>query len=115
MTSGPTRRIPSPPDPFDRRKPLPSALPKSLADDPEAAARVRAILESPSYRVASEDFDFLASERVRGLRLQMDYLKPEFLLQANNVVRTVVVFGSSRICEPGEARRRVEALRSAGP
>ena len=59
--------------------------------------------------------DFLASDPVRGLRLQMDYLKPEILLRANNVVRTIVVFGSSRICEPKEARRRVEALRAAGP
>ncbi len=59
--------------------------------------------------------DFLASDPVRGLRLQMDYLKPEILLRANNVVRTIVVFGSSRICEPKEALRRVEALRAAGP
>ena len=115
MTSGPTRTVPHPADPFDRRQPLPSPLPKSLADDPEAAARVLAILDSPSYRVASEDFDFLASDPVRGLRLQMDYLKPELGLRANNVVRTIVVFGSSRICEPKEARRRVEDVRAAGP
>ncbi|HXZ16835.1 MAG TPA: TIGR00730 family Rossman fold protein [Roseiarcus sp.] len=115
MPSGRRRTIPPPADPFDRLKPLPSPLPKSLADDPEAAARVRAILDSPSYRVASEDLDFLSSDLVRGLRLQMDYLKPEFLLRANNVARTVVVVGSSRICEPGEARRRIEALRAAGP
>jgi hypothetical protein len=90
-------------------------LPASLDDDPAATARVRAILESPSYRVANEDMDFLASDPVRGLRLQMDYLKPEIGLRANNVVRTIVVFGSSRICEPKEALRRVEALRAAGP
>lgn len=76
---------------------------------------MRAILESPSYRLANEDMDFLASNHVRGLRLQMDYLKPELLLQANNVVRTVVVFGSSRIPEPGESRRRLDALRAAPP
>jgi len=115
MTSDPRRKVPHPADPFDREKPLPSPLPKPAADDPEAAARVRAILDSPSYRVASEDIDFLASDPVRGLRLQMDYLKPEVLLRANNVTRTVVVFGSSRICEPGEARRRLDALRAAGP
>ncbi len=115
MTSGPRRTVPHPADPFDRRKPLPSPLPKPPSEDPEAAARVRAILNSPSYRVASEDFDFLASDPVRGLRLQMDYLKPEFGLRANNVAHTIVVFGSSRICEPREARRRLDALRAAGP
>ncbi len=115
MPSGPAQTIPPPPDPYERRTPLPSPLPKSLADDPEAAARVRAILESPTYRIASEDLDFLASDPVRGLRLQMDYLKPEIHLRAHKVERTVVVFGSSRLCEPGEARRRREAQRAARP
>jgi uncharacterized protein (TIGR00730 family) len=115
MTSGPRKRIPRPAHPFDRKKPLPSPLPKALNDDAQAAARVRAILDSPSYRVASEDADFLASDSVRGLRLQMDYLKPELMLRANNVERTVVVFGSSRIPEPGEARRRLDAVRAAEP
>jgi uncharacterized protein (TIGR00730 family) len=115
MRSGPRRTVPHPAEPFDRRKPLPSPLPKPTSDDPEAAARVLAILESPSYRVASEDIDFLASDPVRGLRLQMDYLKPEFGLRAAKVERTIVVFGSSRICEPREALRRVEALRANGP
>ena len=82
-----------------------------IARDPDAAARLRAILESPSYRVASEDIDFLATGPLRGLRLQMDYLKPELFLRTNNVQRTIVVFGSSRICEPEEAGRRVDALR----
>jgi predicted Rossmann-fold nucleotide-binding protein len=113
MTSRTRTKIPTPADPYERREPLPSPLPKSAGGDPAAAARVRVILESPSYRVASEDIDFLASDSVRGLRLQMDYLKPELLLRASNVFKTIVVFGSSRICEPAEARRRVEAARAA--
>jgi uncharacterized protein (TIGR00730 family) len=115
MTRGPRRTVPHPAEPFDRVKPLPSTLPKAPADDPDAVARVLAILESPSYRVASEDIDFLASEPMRGLRLQMDYLKPEVGLRAARVERTIVVFGSSRISEPGEARRQLEAVRARGP
>ena len=67
----------------------------------------------PTYRIASEDLDFLAGDTVRGLRLHMDYLKPELALRAQKVERTIVVFGSARICEPAEARRRVEAARTA--
>jgi uncharacterized protein (TIGR00730 family) len=111
VKSRPGRKIPPPADPYERREPLPSPL-QEIVSDPDAAARVRAILESPSYRVASEDIDFLASDPLRGLRLQMDYLKPELFLRAHNVERTIVVFGSSRICEPEEARRRVDALRA---
>lgn len=79
----------------------------------DAEARIKVILDSPNYRIASEDPDFLASDAARGLRLQMDYLKPELALRAHRVERTVVVFGSARICEPDEARRRIDALRAA--
>ena len=37
--------------------------------------------DSPRYRIASEDLEFLASDDTRGVRLQMDYLKPELLLR----------------------------------
>ena len=37
---------------------------------------------------------------MRGLRLQIDYLKPDMLLQEAGVEQTIVVFGSTRICEP---------------
>jgi hypothetical protein len=113
MASDAESEVPPPANPYERNEPLPSPLDKMTADEPDAPARVRAILESPSHRVAIEDMDFLASDSVRGLRLQMDYLKPELLLRANNVKRTIVVFGSSRLREPAEARRRVEALRAA--
>ena len=99
MASDAESDVPPPANPYERSEPLPSPLDKMTANDPDAPARVRAILESPSYRVAIEDKDFLASDSVRGLRLQMDYLKPELLLRANNVKRTIVVFGSSRIRE----------------
>ena len=115
MASDAESDVPPPANPYERSEPLPSPLDKMTANDPDAPARVRAILESPSYRVAIEDIDFLASDSVRGLRLQMDYLKPELLLRANNVKRTIVVFGSSRIRDPAEAHRRVEALRAALP
>jgi len=88
-------------------------LPKPARENRVAEARVKAILESPTYRIASEDPDFLTSDATRGLRLQMDYLKPELALRAHGVERTIVVFGSARISEPYVARRRVDSLRAA--
>ena len=69
------------------------------------------LLESASYRLADEDAAFLAQPEMRGVRLQLDFWKAEDLLQAHGVERTVVVFGSTRIPEPAEARRRLEAAR----
>ena len=74
---------------------------------------MQAILNSPSYLRADADIDFLARDGVRGVRLQIDYLKPELLLEENEIHQTVVVFGSTRICEPAAARRNVEALRAS--
>jgi predicted Rossmann-fold nucleotide-binding protein len=43
------------------------------------------------------------------VRLQLELLKPELLLQEHGVVSTVVVFGSARIPAPEDAQRRLAA------
>src|SRR5271165_1534843 len=108
-----TYQVPSPAHPTQRRDPLPWQQPKASEEDPEALQRVQAILNSPSYRRADDDIDFLAQDRVRSVRLQIDYLKPELLLEDHKIHQTIVVFGSTRICEPAAARRKVEALRTS--
>ncbi len=93
-----------------RREPLPWHRPKEAEDDPDAWARVQAIMASPTYLQADEDVDFLNSYETRGVRLQIDYLKPELQLQRQNIEHTIVAFGSTRIKEPKAIQRRVEAL-----
>jgi uncharacterized protein (TIGR00730 family) len=105
--------IPKPADPDKRQQPLPWHRPKPAHDDPGAPARVRAILESPSYVLPEQDLAFLASDAARGVRLQIEYFKPETLLQKHAIRDTVVVYGSTRIAEPAAARRNVETLRQA--
>jgi hypothetical protein len=105
------RDIPKPPDPLRRRAPLPGSLPKSEAEDPQAALRLRRLLESPAYREGSEDLDFLRSDVARGVRLDLDYLKPELHLQRHGVTDAIVVFGSTRLVEPKAAAARLEAAR----
>jgi uncharacterized protein (TIGR00730 family) len=96
-----------------RRSPLPWQTAKTAEDDPEAPARVAAILRSPSYLPGDADPDFIRREDTRGSRLQLDYLKPELLLQAAGVRHVIVVFGSTRISEPATAARRLAAARAA--
>jgi uncharacterized protein (TIGR00730 family) len=103
--------IPKPAHPLHRREPLPWQQPKPSAADPEAPKRIQAILDSPSYRQADEDVGFLNLDETRGVRLQIDYQKPEFLLQQHSIQHTIVVFGSTRIQEPTAAQLRVETLR----
>jgi uncharacterized protein (TIGR00730 family) len=102
--------VPRPPHPAHRREPLPQFHPKPGKEDPGAPARIQALLEAPSYRRADQDVDFLEREEVRGLRLHLDYLKPELLMQQEQVGHTIVVFGSTRIVEPAAAELRVKNL-----
>jgi uncharacterized protein (TIGR00730 family) len=106
-------RIPKPPHPVNRREPLPWQFPKPSEEDPQAPARVQAILESPSYRRADVDLDFLTQDSMRGVRLQIDYFKPEILFEEHRIRHTIVVFGSTRICEPATAQRKVDVLKAA--
>lgn len=55
--------------------------------------------ESPSYRLAASDPDFLLGDSTRGARFMLEYQKAEDSLRARGVVSTVVVFGSARVRE----------------
>jgi len=103
--------VPKPPHPLQRRTPLPGHQPKPVHEDSDAPQRLHAILESPSYREADEDIEYLDRDETRGVRLQIDYSKPELLLQQHHISETIVVFGSTRIPEPAAANERVRLVR----
>ncbi|MHA3902451.1 LOG family protein [Castellaniella sp. WN] len=74
------------------------------------AGRLRAIIKSPTYRLAYEDMDLLAQKDLRPLRLQLELLKPERVLNEQGVRSTVVVFGSARLRDTATARSRLAEL-----
>src|SRR4030088_3313627 len=99
-----------PPHPVERHQPLPGQNPKSSQDNAPALEIVQKILACASYRQADEDLDFFQGAETRGIRLQLDYLKTETLLQEHRVAHTIVVFGGTRILERGAAKRVVSDL-----
>lgn len=105
--------VPQPAHAEQRKEPLPWQTPKSSNEDPECPSKLQAILGSPSYVPAVEDVDFLDGDDARGVRLQLDYLKPDRLLKQHGVRHTIVVFGSTRIVEPLVAQKKVARLREA--
>jgi len=82
----------------------------SAAEDHERARRVPDTPQtrSPSYRLAYADMDFMLREELRPVRLQLELLKPELILQEHEIETTIVVFGSARIPSPEEARARLD-------
>ncbi|WP_457605747.1 LOG family protein [Nitratifractor sp.] len=84
--------------------------PKPKSEDPHAEAMVRKLMESPSYRMPEDDPEFLKSYPARGVRLELDYLKPETILAEYGVEHTIVVFGSARIRERKTAMARLKEI-----
>ncbi|MFA5663467.1 TIGR00730 family Rossman fold protein [Castellaniella sp.] len=77
---------------------------------PEIDERLRAILESPSYRLAYEDMALLAQDDLRPLRFQLELIKPDRILEDQGVRSTIVVFGSARVHDAATARSQLDAL-----
>lgn len=72
-------------------------------------ARLQALVDSPSYRIAFEDHDFLMQHDLRAVRLQLELLKTEMILRRRDIRFTIVVFGGTRIVEAKVAAARVAA------
>ncbi|PKQ13449.1 MAG: lysine decarboxylase [Alphaproteobacteria bacterium HGW-Alphaproteobacteria-1] len=66
---------------------------------------------APAYRLAFADPDFLCRDELRPVRLQLELLKPEMILNERGIQSTVVLFGGARIPEPSKkAEARTETL-----
>jgi uncharacterized protein (TIGR00730 family) len=76
----------------------------NTVEDKVADARSR------SYLLAFEDSEFLQSDKMRPLRLALEFSKIDLALTEKGIASTVVVFGSSRIMSPEQAE---EALSRA--
>ncbi len=66
---------------------------------------------APAYRLAFADDDFLCRKELRPVRLQLELLKPEMVLDERGVESTVVLFGGARIPEPArKSKARTKTL-----
>lgn len=57
-----------------------------------------------AFDIAFEDSEFLREEHNRGLRLMLEYEKPELALQSAKIKSMIVAFGSARILSPEQVR-----------
>ncbi len=88
----------------------------------QAHARSEQPLDADAYRLAFADPEFLLRRETRGIRMQLEMLKPELSQQAQGIENTVVVFGSARFPSPetaraslAAARANLEKINAAGP
>ncbi|PIV73964.1 MAG: lysine decarboxylase [Rhodobacteraceae bacterium CG17_big_fil_post_rev_8_21_14_2_50_65_11] len=68
---------------------------------------------APAYRLAFTDDDFMSRDELRPVRLQLELLKPQMVLDEYGVESTIVMFGGARIPEPSKAEgARTETLKA---
>ena len=71
-------------------------------------------LHADAHRLAFADPEFLLRRETRGLRIQLEMLKPELGMQSQGIENTIVVFGSARFLPPEEALLVQQAAMQSG-
>lgn len=78
---------------------------KELFDEP---------VNANSYRLAFADPEFMARREARGIRFQLELLKPELDQDAQGINHTVVVYGSARFADEEQAKKQLAEARASG-
>ena len=78
----------------------------------QAHARDGSDLDSDAYRLAFADPEFLLRRETRGIRFQLEMLKPDLGQSEQGIDSTVVVFGSARFPAPETASASLAAAES---
>ncbi len=71
-------------------------------------------LEPNAYRLAFADPEFLLRRETRGLRIQLEMLKPDLDQKEAGVESTIVVFGSARFPAPEDADAALAQAQASG-
>ena len=71
------------------------------------------ICNSPSYRLAESDVEFLKRPELRPIRVQLELLKPEMTFFEEGIHSTVVVFGGTQVADKEDAEERLQQARKA--
>ena len=71
-------------------------------------------LQPDAYRLAFADPEFLARREARGIRFQLEMLKPDLGQAAYGIEHTVVVYGSARFVDAQTAQQRLNAAQASG-
>jgi len=70
-------------------------------------------LQANAYRLAFADPEFLLRRETRGIRFQLEMLKPDMEQLSQGIENTIVVFGSARFPAPEQAEQTLKLAREA--
>lgn len=80
----------------------------------KSQADISPALEADAYRLAFADPEFLLRRETRGIRFQLEMLKPDLDQAQQGIDSTVVVFGSARSASPETAQISLQQAQISG-
>ena len=85
---------------------------KKLNNIDKREKNLNLILDSNSYKLAQEDLNLLRSDEMRGVRMLLEITKPELVLEEQNIISTIIVFGGAKIVEESSAQSKIDEVKN---
>jgi hypothetical protein len=85
---------------------------KKLNNTDKREKNLNLILDSNSYKLAQEDLNLLRSDEMRGVRMLLEITKPELVLEEQNIISTIIVFGGAKIVEESSAQSKIDEVKN---
>ena len=69
------------------------------------------IINSDTYKLAYEDINMLGRNEMRGVRMMLEITKPDLILEENNILSTIIIFGGASIAEESKTKHKIEDIK----
>ena len=87
---------------------------QNRSDDQELVRKnLELIISSSNYKLAHEDRELLNSDEMRGVRMLLEINKPEKILEEQNILSTIIVFGGANLSDKSSIENRIEITKNS--
>ena len=87
---------------------------QNRSDDQELVRKnLELIISSNNYQLAHEDRELLNSDEMRGVRMLLEINKPEKILEEQNILSTIIVFGGASLTDKSSIENRLELAKNS--
>ena len=87
---------------------------QNRSDDLELVRKnLELIISSNNYQLAHEDRELLNSDEMRGVRMLLEINKPEKILEEQNILSTIIVFGGASLTDKSSINNRLEIAKNS--
>ncbi|WP_413684593.1 LOG family protein [Prochlorococcus sp. MIT 1011] len=87
---------------------------QNRSDDPELVRKnLELIISSNNYQLAHEDRELLNSDEMRGVRMLLEINKPEKILEEQNILSTIIIFGGASLTDKSSINNRLELAKNS--